>query len=120
MLNNNEIEQLLRTHWPSTCDLVGEGTVQDIVAGELEVEPVAGGLKLDFTSSLQILASALGVIKLSMEIIVLYREKYRRAPRAAEVTTMVAERPEGQAVSRQQLEALVRDMCNLPGFGAVP
>jgi hypothetical protein len=86
------VSEIVREQLPDETDLIGETTYQQIVQGYSQFEGGSTGLRADMVTIMAVVASAVGIVKGSMEIIKLWRELYGKEPTVEEVQSELTRR----------------------------
>jgi hypothetical protein len=82
------ITELLEQLWPDECDLAGDSNIRDLVLGDVEFKRVFGASNISLEGALTVLASAVTVIKTTIEIYDSLQKKLGHKPSAE---TLLAE-----------------------------
>ncbi|GAB4207953.1 MAG: hypothetical protein OHK0022_36850 [Roseiflexaceae bacterium] len=84
--------EIVREQLPDETDLIGETAFQQIVEGHTEFEGGSSGLRADMLAILGGVASAVTIVKGSLEIVKVWRELHGTQPTVEQVQSELAQR----------------------------
>ena len=94
MEHTDFVIELLEQLWPDECDLAGDSNLRDLVSGEVEFKSVFGASNISLEGALTVLASAVTIIKSTLEIYESLKKKLGKKPSAEAIVAEQAKSAE--------------------------